>query len=131
LTILVLVLIWILVTRLKRYWQSKKEKELLPHERALRELAELEKESLPEKGELQKFYFTLSAILRTYLNGRYDIKAMEKLPVDLQADIDSIKEINENQKSFLNNFLETTDFYKFANTASNKLTAQEFSNKVR
>jgi len=48
-----------------------------PHEVAYAALNRLEAERLPEKGLIKQFYIEVSEIVRTYLEGRYPIDALE------------------------------------------------------
>jgi len=75
------------------YWlikkfRKRKTKEIVPskptrpaHEIALEALDALDKEKLWQQGNYKLYHSTLSDIVRTYIEHRYDIKAME-LPTD-------------------------------------------------
>jgi hypothetical protein len=83
------------------------------HEKAMRRLAQLEKEKYWQKGEYQTYYFELSYILRAYLEDRYGILALESTTDDILRDLkDRIK--NLKQQSLLRDLLQLAELAKFA-----------------
>jgi len=91
----------------------KKPKEQA-HVIALRELNELKEARLWQQGRVKLYYTRLTDTLRTYLENRYDIRAMEQITGEI---LQSLKEIGFNDNKLygiLQNILETADMVKFA-----------------
>ena len=118
--LLLALLIWLGI----RYWKKRKEGDRLPeirrkpaepaHVFALRELNTLKEQRLWQQGKVKEYYTRLTDILRTYLEYRYDIKALERTTAETLA---ALKEtgFNDNRlTSILENILETGDLVKFA-----------------
>ena len=68
------------------WWRRRQGKSLLPqreepkrpaHELALEELQQLRASDLLQRGEVKSFYSILSEIVRRYIEGRYDVMALE------------------------------------------------------
>jgi hypothetical protein len=83
------------------------------HEVALEALDNLVKSSLLADGELKQFYIQLSDIIRTYVEGRYFIIALEMTTGQL---ISTMRQSNIESEviQLIENFLVTCDFVKFA-----------------
>ncbi len=90
--------------------QSPQEVPIAPHEAALRLLDAL---SDVENMDGKAFYFSLSNILRTYIEGRYTIKALEMTTEELIPEID-VLDIGREMLSDLKALLRSTDPVKFA-----------------
>lgn len=104
----------------------KPEKILLPHEKALLSLSKI------DNTNDKTFYFTISEVIRTYLFERFDIPAVEKTTQEIDLYINNNENLNTEQKKFLQEFLDKTDFYKFTdykpeNSYSQKLLEQSSS----
>ncbi|MBN2012392.1 hypothetical protein JW960_23890 [candidate division KSB1 bacterium] len=84
-----------------------------PHEIALEALDNLVKSTLLADGEVKQFYIELSDIIRTYIEGRYFIIALEMTTDQL---IDNIRQSNVETDVIaqVRDFLATCDFVKFA-----------------
>lgn len=80
---------------------------------ALNELQKLEAEKLWQNDEHKKYYSRLSDILRSYLEYRYDVLAMESTTDEI-ADLLSQLSINNELKNRLLETLHLADFAKFA-----------------
>ena len=102
------------------YLFKKEDKKLLAHEIAYKELTKLKELDLVSKGEIKTFYFNLSEILRGYLKNRFMLPALEQASEELQKELNKNPEIAKEQKAFLIDFLEKTDFYKFTDAVSEK-----------
>lgn len=83
------------------------------HEKALRLLASLESESLWQKGEVKEYYVRLTDILRTYIEERFGLPAMERTTDELTAAASHHKELAF-QAQRLHTILSTADMAKFA-----------------
>lgn len=87
------------------------------HEKAIRRLQELKEQGLPEQGRVKEYYSGLSDIIRTYLEERYGITAMEQTTDELLA---MLKKQNESRAELrkvrpeLKMILRTADLAKFA-----------------
>src|SRR5690606_17959327 len=101
----------------RKVFRKKPEKELLPHEKAFKRLNEIRDEKLIEKGHHKEFFFRISEIMREYLYLRFEIPALESLTEDIKEKISSCDEIGLENKKFLYDFLDTTDYYKYTDTA--------------
>ncbi len=106
------------------YWKKRKEGKELPairkkpsepaHVFALRELNTLREARLWQQGRVKEYYTRLTDILRTYLEYRYGLRALEQTtPETLQALTES--GFNDNRlRGILENILATGDLVKFA-----------------
>lgn len=99
--------------------KAKKEELITPIEKASRELKNLEKKELLEKGEVKDYYSQLTDIARTYIEEAIHVPAMESTTSEL---IDAMraavrkKKMNLTQETFeeLEKILRTADMVKFA-----------------
>lgn len=83
-----------------------------PHITALRALDALQHKKLLQSGQIHLYYSTLSDILRTYLEGRYTVSAMEMTTPEI---LDAMKPIcSDKQFTQLREFLILSDLVKFA-----------------
>jgi hypothetical protein len=92
---------------------QKRNINLPPHEWATQELKALDAEKLWQKDEHKKYYSRLSDIMRTYLELRYKILALESTTDEIQVLLRTIK-IKKELKGNLCEMLTTADFAKFA-----------------
>jgi hypothetical protein len=99
------------------YWKKTRNRKrtpvevpVLPHEAALRSLdAFADVENMDGKV----FYFSLSSILRTYIQARYGINALEMTTEELLPKID-ILGLSREMHQELKNLIRSTDPVKFA-----------------
>jgi hypothetical protein len=92
-----------------------KEKPKEPaHLRALRELDELKEQKIWQRGLNKEYYSVLTDILRTYIEGRYDIPAMEQTTDEILEAVRYLSEMEKELKTELANVLMRADFVKFA-----------------
>lgn len=99
--------------------KAKKEEIISPIERASRELKELEKRELLEKGAVKDYYSQLTDIARTYIEEAIHVPAMESTTselIDAMRDAVRKKKMNLSQETFeeLEKILRTADMVKFA-----------------
>jgi hypothetical protein len=92
---------------------KKLEPQRPPHEIAYEELQRLADSDLLETGQIKLYYSEVSDIIRRYLEGRYQIIAMEMTTTEV---LDQLRatEIEENHFGFFVQFLESCDLVKFA-----------------
>jgi hypothetical protein len=84
-----------------------------PFDKAIRELAILKENDLLGKGKIKQFYIELSDILRRYIEGRFDIKAVEATTYELKRMLKH-PELSKEQTYTILEFLGRSDLVKFA-----------------
>lgn len=85
-----------------------------PHVIALRELEALKEKKLWQQGQVKEYYSALTDILRTYLEKRYEISAMESTTYEIMQDLKKLGYENEPWYRELNDLLQRADLVKFA-----------------
>ena len=85
-----------------------------PYEAAMAELGQLRDKKLAESGREKEFYTSLVDILRTYLERRFGIYAMEMSTTQILHTLRSNPQTRDNQPR-IKQILELADFVKFAN----------------
>ena len=111
--VLILAVIGAAIYYWKKYRDQKRapvEVPVLPHEAALRLLDAL---ADVENMDGKAFYFSLSNILRTYIQARYGINALEMTTKELLPKIDLLG-LNREMHQELKDLLRSTDPVKFA-----------------
>lgn len=83
------------------------------HETALQKLLELEQSDYLDQGEINAFQTQLTYILREYLEGRYNIHALESTTDDILESLRHL-EIPDDWRIQLRQMLQTADLVKFA-----------------
>lgn len=104
------------------WWKSRRQKQTTAPEEpkhyagaleeALQQLKALERESLPEKAELKRYYSELSGIVRTYIQKRFGVKALQLTTGELLVDLYS--SLKKEQPGKLAELLRIADAVKFA-----------------
>jgi hypothetical protein len=111
-------LVWVIIF----YFQKKKKKEPViarPHVAeppdiiAWKELERLQADKLWQQGEIKEYYSRLSDIIRTYIEGRYNIMAMEQTSYEILTAAKDILDGDDNYK-ILKALLHVSDLVKFA-----------------
>ena len=93
---------------------EKKETPLPPHVVALAALEALAAKKLWQNGQQKQYHTELADILRTYIEGRFRVPAMEKTTGEI---VDELYELSESQQSSLTSLkqvLSLADLVKFA-----------------
>ncbi|MCM1518422.1 MAG: hypothetical protein NC117_07260 [Pseudoflavonifractor sp.] len=90
-----------------------KKKEIPPYEVAIQELNRLKESHLCERGQEKEYYTRLTDILRTYLDKRFGINAMEMTSTQIVSALSSNTETNGPDR-YMKRILEIADFVKFA-----------------
>ncbi len=116
--LLVLIGIFTWVRYLRRRKSGEPEEDipeiiLPPDEIALTKLHDLDKKQLWQQGKIKDFQSELTFILREYLEGRYEIPALESTTYEIIKELKD-REISKEQTSNLKQILETADLVKFA-----------------
>ena len=115
--------------------KSKKKKALeeapkIPaHIIALGELESLKSKELWQNELIKEYYSELSDILRTYVENRYQILAMESTTDEIDNDLKLLLEKEDRQ--ILIEFLSTADLVKFAKANPEKNIAEQYLDMVR
>ncbi len=86
------------------------------HKTALNALRALEKDELWQRGEVKQYYTRISEILRTYLEERYKMLALESTSAEILADLRAFVKQDTPEYSQLSRILDTADLVKFAKT---------------
>ncbi len=84
-----------------------------PYELAIQRLQQLREEKLCEKGQEKEYYTRLTDILRTYLDTRFGINAMEMTSTQILHALTKNEETRV-PKKYMSQILEIADFVKFA-----------------
>ncbi|HNU77230.1 MAG: hypothetical protein WBK43_03055 [Prolixibacteraceae bacterium] len=86
-----------------------------PHIIALRELDRIKEEKLWQKDKVKAFYSEVTAVLRTYIENRFGIHAMEQTTGEIIASFNTRGDlIQEKTLGYLQQILPTADLVKFA-----------------
>jgi hypothetical protein len=97
---------------------------------ALRELEHLRRSKLLSLHQFKDFHSELTHILKTYLERRYLIDALDLTTYELMLSIAPLSEINEEIQAELKQILETSDLIKFAKAQSNELDSGKALTRV-
>lgn len=114
---LILVLVILIVWLRKRRSANGNGRQLPPepcHVVALRGLEKLKQEGLLEKGEIKRFHFIVSSILRNYIEGRYHYLATDKTLDEIKRDIETIERLDKARIENLLAIFTETDLVKFS-----------------
>ena len=84
-----------------------------PHEIALRDLQSLKKEKLWQQGKIKAYQTELTHIIRTYLEGRFEIPALESTTSEVLSALHQI-DLDEELQLSLDQILNMADLIKFA-----------------
>ncbi len=85
-----------------------------PHERALRALDALECLQLPQQGRFEDYYVRLSAIVRSYIEDRFSLRAPEMTTEEFFDAASNAPELISTHRALLKDFLQRCDLVKFA-----------------
>jgi len=118
-----------------KYYKKRQlaPKEIVPEEviiippdvQALTELKDLRNKELWQKGEIKQYQSELSHIIREYLEGRYDIKALENTTRQIIRSIKD-KSFTADDESKLSRILQISDLVKFAKAKPEVNIHEEF-----
>ena len=89
------------------------KKPVPPYQLAMSQLQTLHDEHLCEKGEEKEYYTRLTDILRSYLDARFGINAMEMTSTQIRRSLRENSETKMSEK-YMSRILEIADFVKFA-----------------
>lgn len=94
------------------------EPEKTPWEIALARLQALRERGLAERREYGRFYVDLSAILRYYIEARFNLHAAERTTPEFLREVAESGVFDARQQDFLAAFLKQCDYVKFARLES-------------
>ena len=109
---------WILYLRKRKKPQQAEAPKpipvLPPHQVALEQLQALQQQQLWQKGEIKNYHSQLSYIIRTYLEGRFSMPALESTTPEILHTLGQMDDIQTDNLHALQRLLETSDLVKFA-----------------
>ena len=119
-----------------RYTKKKEERKLVvkepdifvpAHEVALEKLTDLRDRELWQKGEIKQYQSELTHIIREYLEGRYEIAALESTTDEIVRDL--MKElVDQGDIVSIKRILQVADLVKFAKAIPEKNIHESFMN---
>ena len=87
-------------------------KHVPPHQKAMKEIQRIKADGIGQSGDQKEYYTRLTDILRTYLDERFGINAMEMTSGEI---IEQLRQVEDQSKyEELKQLLETADLVKFA-----------------
>jgi len=104
------------------YVYKKRQKQEVPpppppppaDEVALAQLSELEQKNLWQNDQTKAYYSELTRILRAYLEGRFDVQAMEMTTRQITANLAKRRDFDDGYAKELGQLLQLSDLVKFA-----------------
>ncbi len=118
-------LIWYFIKTLREKNNQSKAKipeiKLLPHDKAIQNLMQLESQNLWQNGQEKTYHTLLTDTIRTYLEEQFNMDVFEKTSSELMQQIKKQKALS-NSRQALRTIFETADLVKFA---KNKPTEEE------
>ncbi len=112
--IFILALIVLALYFFKKWRKNKKSKLLSPVERFQSDIKKLELQKFIEKGEIRKYYFFLSEILRRFIEDFCGYPALDKTQEEIEREFIPQAEFTPAQTQALTEFLQTAQRIKFA-----------------
>lgn len=113
-----------LIYLLYRLWQRRKQRQLAapavpvvirrPEEIALEELEKIKSKRLVDKGEYKLFHTEVSNVVRTYIENKFHMQAMEMPTSELMRHFQRHDRLDSTHLSTLRALLEVADLVKFA-----------------
>ncbi|MEE9367301.1 MAG: hypothetical protein V3V05_00400 [Pontiella sp.] len=102
-----------------------------PHVLAFRALEVLKNKGLLEQDECKPFYTELSLILRTYLEGRFDLNAPDETTEEIVAEMSKSIDLDGTQRNILQDFMRQADEVKFAKGHPDRSTMESAFNTTK
>jgi hypothetical protein len=101
-----------------------------PHQIAYDELARIASLRLPEQGEFKRHYTLLTDCLRAYIEGRYEVPAMDRTSYELLRDLGRMASSSDGL-AILGALLQEADLAKFARAEPSVADAHEALARAR
>lgn len=98
----------------KEIWEVLKTPKRPAHEIALEALQSLESEKLWQRGEVKQYHSKLTEIIRTYIEDRFNTKALESTTEEIISDLRQIVKLDGELITMLQEMLTLADLVKFA-----------------
>lgn len=116
--IILSLIVWYVVWYIRNKWQGrvrdvKPAPKLPPHVIAIKALDELRNRKLWQNGKHKLYYSTLTEILRLYIEGRWEVGALEMTTDEIITALRDV-DIKHDSRSNLVAILRTADMVKFA-----------------
>jgi len=127
--VLAVALVWLLVRRLRRRYES--EEEIPAHEAALARVDDLMASGLLERGAMNAFYTELAHILRWWIERRYGLHAPERTSEEFLREASESRAMGERGLETVREFLTHADLVKFAQGAATAEQGSESAALVR
>ena len=110
--------VWLAIVIIRRYLRNRKERVVLPpaippHVVANKALVELSHRKLWQNGKFKQYYTHLTAILRVYISGRWQIGALEMTTDEIIEALRDVELSYESRRDLVA-ILRTADMVKFA-----------------
>jgi len=102
-----------------------------PHIIAMNALQSLLNKGLLEQDECKPFYTELSLILRTYLEGRFQLNAPDETTEEIVEEMSRSPELNGAQRNILQEFMRQADMVKFAKGHTDRMTMEAAFNTTK
>ena len=96
---------------------------------ATNQLEELKGKQLWQKGDIKTYQSELTHIIRTYLENRYKINALENTTNQIGLDLKKLN-LNESLRTEVQNILQVADLVKFAKATPTDDIHEQFMNKA-
>jgi len=109
----IIILLFILAQWLKKKQKAASEIVVPPHQLALNEINQLEKEDLPARELWKDYYSRLSGILREYLEARFGLNALEQTTWEVIRDM-RCRNLKADAMNLTGEVLSLADLVKFA-----------------
>jgi hypothetical protein len=101
------------------------------HEVAYARLRALVAEDLPGAGRIKEFYERISAVLRYYIEDRFDLRAPERTTEEFLVELRNTDVLSDSDKGSVGEFLSHCDLVKFARHAPTTEQIQQTFDLVR
>ncbi len=118
---IILAIVTVIIISVVIFFLKKKKvpKHIMPpprpaHEIAYEALRKLRNEDYLNTGEIRKYYFELSDIVRHYLENRFSMRAPEMTTEEFLSSLKNTDNLESGHKSLLRDFLSHCDMVKFA-----------------
>lgn len=121
--------LWFYLRKKGALSQTKPEVVLSPHEEAYLSLNQLKNSDLIRKGLIKQYFFRMSEILRTYIERRYQIRALESTTYELMRELKTL--IQPDQKQLIEEVVTFCDLVKFAKYIPTALEIIQQSNQAK
>jgi len=101
------------------WWFSRRRRDrpeivIPPHEVAFAALDRLRATNFEDKEDIRRFYFSISEVIRAYVEGRFGLNATDLTTEEILAELPEQLDLRAESRQQLSDFLRQTDRVKFA-----------------